>query len=81
VLEHLEDLKIIRNIPKKSRFIFTVPSFTDPSHVRIYTEDLIRMRLPVEIKEIYRFNWTNGKWEFGGIPSKTYILLVDSVTI
>ena len=79
VLEHLDDIKVIRNLPSGARFIFTVPSFRDPSHLRIYTEDLVRMRLPVDISKIHRFNWRGSAWRFEGTPTVKYILLVDSV--
>ena len=81
VLEHVDDLKVLRNIPSGQRFIFSVPSFTDPSHVRIYTEDLIRMRLPIKIKSIERFNWNKGRWDSSHKPTVNYILLVDSVKL
>ena len=76
VLEHLDDLKVLDNIQKGQRVIFSVPSFADPSHLRTYTEDSIK-KLPVEIKKVYRFNWS-GKWELGGKETDSYILLVDS---
>jgi glycosyltransferase involved in cell wall biosynthesis len=76
VLEHLDDLKVIENIPKGSRFIFSVPSFGDPSHLRTYTQETVKS-LPVDIKSITRFNW-DGKWVEGGKETTAYILLVDS---
>jgi len=82
VLEHVDDLEIIKNIPKGKRFIFSVPSFRDPSHLRIYTEDLIKLRLPIDIQNIYRFNWVSNRWKLNGNPNaghiSLYILLVDS---
>jgi tetratricopeptide (TPR) repeat protein len=76
VLEHLDDLKVLQNIKKGQRLIFSVPSFADPSHLRTYTEESIK-ELPVDIKDVYRFNW-RGKWVLGGEPTSSYILLVDS---
>jgi glycosyltransferase involved in cell wall biosynthesis len=78
VLEHVDDKKVVENIPSGSRLIFSVPSFDDPSHLRRYTEDVIKMRLPVNVKEVYRFDWNGDKWVQGIEPSNNYILLVDS---
>ena len=36
VLEHLDDQKVIRNIPIGKRVIFSVPNFDDPAHLRTY---------------------------------------------
>jgi glycosyltransferase involved in cell wall biosynthesis len=77
VLEHLDDMKVINNLPRGSRFIFSVPSFADPSHLRVYTEEIVRSR-PLYINKIYRYNWHNNKWVEGGKETPSYILLVDS---
>ena len=37
VLEHLDDLKVIGNIPVGKRVIFSVPNFDDPAHLRTYS--------------------------------------------
>lgn len=76
VLEHLDDLRVLKNIRRGQRLIFSVPSFTDPSHLRTYTEESIK-ELPVAIRGVYRFNW-HGKWVLGDKPTNSYILLVDS---
>lgn len=77
VLEHLDDFKVINNIPRGARFIFSVPSFSDPSHLRTYTEEIVKSR-PLHINKIYRYNWDNNKWTEGGKGTPSYILLVDS---
>lgn len=76
VLEHVDDLKVLENIKKGQRFIFSVPSFKDPSHLRTYTKETLN-RLPIDIKEVYRFNWKDKKWVLGGKDTNSYILLVD----
>ncbi|HCC67674.1 TPA: hypothetical protein DEP90_00435 [Patescibacteria group bacterium] len=80
VLEHVEDLRLIKNIPQKSRFIFSVPSFADVSHLRVYDRNAIK-KLPLKIKKIYRFNWTGKKWSSKYKSTSNYILLVDSYTL
>jgi len=80
VLEHLDDRRLVEMVRPGARFIFTVPSFPDPSHVRLYTEKVIKRRLGeyLDIKGITRFNFRDGKWEEGGTDTNDYILLVDS---
>jgi len=80
VLEHVEDLQLIKNLPKKSRFIFSVPSFNDPSHLRTYNREVVK-KLPIKVKKIYRFNWTGKKWSSKYKSTSNYILLVDSYTL
>ena len=82
VFEHIDDLKAIGNIPKGQKVIFSVPSFTDPAHLRTYTEESVRERYKgiFQINSIRRFNWRN-RWEFGGEPTSSYILLVEALKI
>lgn len=77
VLEHLDDFRVIKNIPKGKTIIFSVPSFSDPSHLRVYTEKILRMRYEglINIEQIFRFNWDK-KWVEGGKNTNSYILLV-----
>ena len=76
-LEHLDDLKVIENIPQGKKVIFSVPSFEDASHLRIYSEQLIYKRWGevIEIKEIIRFNW-NEEWRLNSPETSNYILLI-----
>jgi tetratricopeptide (TPR) repeat protein len=76
VLEHLDDLKILKRLPKGKDVIFSVPSFKDPSHMRVYTEESMRERFKpyLDISEVIRFNWDN-KWVKGGKETGKYILL------
>lgn len=80
VLEHLDDLRVIDNIPSNQKVIFSVPSFDDPSHIRMFTEPVLKIRYGqlFDFKRITRFNW-RGRWELGGSPTRDYILLVEAV--
>jgi len=82
VLEHVDDFKLLKNVPSHKQFIFSVPSFEDESHLRIYTEKIVRTRFEgiLEIKSIVRFNWNNG-WHEGGQETENYILLVESTKL
>jgi tetratricopeptide (TPR) repeat protein len=79
VFEHLDDLKVISNIPQGQEVIFSVPSFTDPSHIRTFTEESMRERYKdyFDIKSVTRFNWY-GKWTKGK-DTPSYILLVEAI--
>jgi glycosyltransferase involved in cell wall biosynthesis len=78
VLEHLNDLKVLDNIPKGSNIIFSVPSFADPSHIRVFTEKIVQSRYSfLNIKNIIRFNWQD-KWIKGGEETPSYILLIEA---
>ena len=77
VLEHLDDIRVIKQIPEGKVIIFSVPSFSDNSHIRTYTETMVRDRYSklIDIDEIVRFNW-RGKWSEEGSETLNYILLV-----
>jgi len=83
VFEHLNDLKIIENIPKGQKVIFSVPSFDDPSHLRVFTEKIVRRRYKdlFDIQKITRFNWNseNRKWLKDYQDTREYILLCEAV--
>ncbi len=81
VLEHLDDKKILGNIPTGQKVIFSVPSFNDPSHIRVFSEGQMRVRYKdlLDIKKVTRFNWKDNKWFLGEPQTKSYILLVESV--
>lgn len=80
VLEHLDDKKVLGNIPTGKEVIFSVPSFKDEAHLRCYGEKSLRYRLSslVDIKEIIRFNW-HGKWKKDSRPTSDFILLVRGI--
>ena len=77
VLEHLDDVAVLRNIPAGSRVIFSVPSFYCDGHVRVYTRDIIawRFRHLLEIESATRFNWKGQTWVEGGEETPQYITL------
>ena len=77
VLEHIDDLKLVQRIPHGKQFIFSVPSFGDPAHLRTYDAKLVKSRFGafLDVLSIIRFNWNNG-WKQGGTPTKNFILLV-----
>ncbi len=79
VFEHLDDLKLLENVPSGQRLIFSIPSFSDPSHIRTYTEQSARRRYKdiLDITNITRFNW-QGEWVLGGAETLSYILLVEA---
>lgn len=84
VLEHLKnDLRIINNIPVGKEFIFSVPSFADPSHIRVFNDRFFRKRYSdlLDIHEVVRFNWDseNRRWRFGGDLTDSYILVYSGV--
>ena len=80
VLEHVDDLRVLQRIPKGRRVVFSVPSFNDPSHLRVYTERYMRDRFKrlLDIHKVIRFNWANDKWTKGGENTGSYILLVEA---
>lgn len=80
VLEHLSrDTDIIKKIPVGKEILISVPSFDDPSHVRMFTEDIIRWRYRdlIKIKGIIRFNFDDKarKWKTDFPATPSYILL------
>lgn len=80
VLEHLDDYKILSNIPKEKRLIFSVPNFLDESHLRVYNEQVIKERLGslIDIKDIYKFGW-QGEWRLQDNPTGNIIYLVNAI--
>jgi len=79
VLEHLDDLKVIGNILPGQKVIFSVPSFDDESHIRVFNEAILKIRYGslFDFNRISRFNW-RGRWEMGGTSTREYILLVEA---
>jgi len=83
VLEHLDDIKVLQNIHPHplirngKEVIFSVPSFEDPSHIRVFTEKIMRERYGgiIDIDTVIRFN-LDKKWVEGGTETSGYILLV-----
>lgn len=80
VLEHLDDLRVIANIPSGKRVIFSVPNFPDESHVRMFSESVVKLRYAelFDVRRMTRFNW-HGRWEKSEPLSRDYILLCEAV--
>jgi len=84
VLEHLtRDKDVLGKVPVGKEVVFSVPSFDDPSHVRMFTENIVKWRYRelLNITSITRFN-TNGKhWDTKLPASRDYILLCTATRI
>ncbi len=86
VLEHLiKDIDVLRKIPANKPLIFSVPSFDDPSHVRMFTEQIVRWRYRdlIQISNITRFNFdaTAHAWKTDFEATPSYILLCEAYKI
>jgi glycosyltransferase involved in cell wall biosynthesis len=84
VLEHIKgDRNVLRNIPSGKDIIVSVPSFADPSHIRVFNDKFFRKRYEdlLEIQDVARFNWDDKarRWVFGGPLTSNYILLYSGV--
>jgi len=80
VLEHLQrDMDVLRKVPSGSEVLFSVPSFDDPSHLRMFTENIVRWRYRdlIDYISITRFNFDSKeqKWRKDITPTKNHILL------
>ncbi|MCK4579390.1 MAG: glycosyltransferase [Candidatus Marinimicrobia bacterium] len=80
VLEHLtRDIEVLRKIPAGKDIVFSVPSFDDPSHVRMFTETIIRWRYRdvIRIQNITRFDFDDKvrKWKSDFPATPSYIML------
>lgn len=82
VLEHVDDLLVMKRLPYGARVVFSVPSFPDPAHMRTYTMESMIDRFGGLFSEmkIQRFNWNAaaGKWEATDNETEQYILLVEA---
>ena len=81
VLEHVDDIRVIKRIPSGADVIFSVPSFPDNSHLRTYTLDMMidRYRDHFSEMEVRRYNMHGGKWVCQETDTENYILLVKAV--
>lgn len=84
VLEHVDDLKVLQNIPYARNVIFSVPSFGDPAHLRTYTEISMHARFEkmLDVKEVVTFyqGGDENVW-LERVKPGNYILLVRSVRL
>jgi glycosyltransferase involved in cell wall biosynthesis len=86
VLEHLtRDKTVLGKVPSGKEVIFSVPSFDDPAHVRMFTERIVRWRYKDLIKfdSITRFNFDNKvrKWKTDFCATPSYIMLCRGTKI
>lgn len=82
VLEHLtKDIDVVKRIPVGKKIVFSVPSFDDPGHVRVYTKESViwRYRDLIKISKITRFNFDdkNRKWKTDHPATLSYISLCE----
>ena len=82
VLEHLiRDIDVIKRIPKGANVVFSVPSFDDPAHVRMFTEDIVRWRYRdlIKLTDVTRFDMDSKtrQWTIGAPATPSYILLCN----
>ena len=80
VLEHLtRDIDVLQKIPSGKEVVFSVPSFDDPSHVRMFTREIVQWRYRdlIKLQNITRFNFDNAnrKWKTDFPATPSYILL------
>lgn len=73
VLEHIDDKRVLANIPKGKLVVFSVPNWLCEGHLRTYDYETIE-ELPITIKKVLRFNWHN-KWLNRKPNTPEYILL------
>jgi len=86
VLEHLiRDKEVLKKIPSGKQVVFSVPSFDDPSHVRMFTEKIVRWRYHdlIKLQNITRFNFDekHRKWKTDHPATPAYILLCEGQKI
>ncbi len=77
-LEHLDDLTLLKRLPSGSDVVFSVPSFSDPAHVRTYNEKIFHLRYSalLKIERVVRFNWNGKTWDSNCPETVQYVLLV-----
>jgi len=79
VLEHLvRDLDVLGKVPVGKEVVFSVPSFDDPAHVRMFTENIVKWRYKdlVKLTSVTRFNTSKDNvWKKDLPASPSYILL------
>lgn len=79
VLEHLQrDTEVLRKVPVGKEIIFSVPSFDDPSHVRMFTEEIVRWRYRdlIRFDSVVRYNISKDReWRQDLPATPDYIML------
>lgn len=64
VLEHIDDLTVIERIPAGKEVIFSVPTFDDAAHLRLYSNELMiqsRFCTMLDFKDMHTFTYKDGK--------------------
>lgn len=82
VLEHIDDIMLLKRLPKGSIVIASVPSFADRSHIRRFTKDIIQDRYKdiIDVKLMERFNLgLDGKWEKNNNLTSSHIMLFGGI--
>jgi tetratricopeptide (TPR) repeat protein len=81
ILEHVDDLKVLKNVPSGKRIILSVPSFMCDGHLRTYNEEIVKSRYAdiMDIRFFMRFNWHDQKWVLDAGNTPSFILLVEAV--
>ena len=81
VLEHVDDIAVLKRIPSGVPVIFSVPSFPDAAHLRTYTMQMMidRYQDYFSEMEVRRYNLHGGKWTCNDQETENYILLVKAV--
>lgn len=83
VLEHVNDLEVLAQVPSRAPVIFSVPSFGCPSHLRTYSERSMRYRFRdiLDIKKWIRFNWTGKYWDENHPRTTDSIILAEAIKL
>lgn len=83
VLEHInEDKGLLERIPSGKQVILSVPSFADPSHVRIYDRLMVTERYKdlLDIQQVIPYYWSDtGKWSCESKQTESCIYLVKAI--
>jgi len=86
VLEHINDLQALCGIPSGKRIIFSVPSFDDPGHLRVFRDvGQVGMRYGgvLDILRVVIFLWDDvlRKWRSDIQPTNNRIFLADAIKV
>jgi hypothetical protein len=85
VLEHVDDLRVLKRIPAGKRVILSVPSFGDPSHLRSYSLVAAIKRFSAHLDFVGEpFFFADHKSEFKPVPLEPahgrYIILLQGIS-
>jgi SAM-dependent methyltransferase len=79
VLEHLDDFRVLENIPRGKKVLLSVPSFYDEGHLRVYTKELAQERYKdvLRIENIIRLDCKFKEEK----PFEVYVLLIEAIKL